>query len=84
MPLSDYTDHVGGGLKLKGVKEGRVKKHKKKKADSGAQDADQKGAASGGAESQNKYGKTEAQLKHEAKQRQRVSPYHISCPPTKR
>ncbi|QIW96516.1 hypothetical protein AMS68_002034 [Peltaster fructicola] len=31
MPLSDYTDSVGGGLKLKGVKDGRVKKHKKKK-----------------------------------------------------
>ena len=32
MPSSDYTNAVGGGLKLKGVKDAGVKKHKKKKA----------------------------------------------------
>ena len=31
MPSSDYTNAVGGGLKLKGAKDAGVKKHKKKK-----------------------------------------------------
>jgi len=32
MPSSDYGNAVGGGLKLKGVKDSGVKKHKKRKA----------------------------------------------------
>lgn len=32
MPSSDYSNAVGGGLKLKGAKNTGVKKHKKKKA----------------------------------------------------
>lgn len=31
MPSSDYSNAVGGGLKLKGAKDAGVKKHKKKK-----------------------------------------------------
>ena len=31
MPSSDYTNAVGGGLKLKGAKDAGVKKHRKKK-----------------------------------------------------
>jgi len=31
MPSSDYTNAVGGGLKLKGAKDAGIKKHKKKK-----------------------------------------------------
>ena len=32
MPSSDYTAAIGGGLKLKGVKDAGVKRHKKKKS----------------------------------------------------
>ena len=31
MPSSDYTNAVGGGLKLKGAKDAGIKKHRKKK-----------------------------------------------------
>lgn len=91
MPLSEYADSIGGGLKLKGVKDGRVKKHKKNKAapteapaDTGEDRSttDQTSRKEGFEEERiqqletqtaNRYGKTEAQLRHEERKRKMVS-----------
>lgn len=106
MPVSDYTSAVGGGLKLKGVKDGGVKKAKKHKKTkdkptddqlSGPNDEKTEDSAVQAASSDeksievdessefkgvaaNKYGKTEAQLRHEERRRQMVStlqPVHL-------
>lgn len=92
MPLSEYSESVGGGLKLKGVKDGRVKKHKKKdrnvtsvveKGSEATSPSDDKKIRQNNdresskhelsVASANKYGKTEAQLRHEERKRQLVS-----------
>ena len=91
MPLSDYTDSIGGGLKLKGVKDGGVKKQKKKKhgkvkaterdevpasdeqtAPKQEDETEEHEERTPKAPADNKYGKTEAQLRHEEKKRQMV------------
>lgn len=95
MPLSEYSDSVGGGLKLKGVKDGRIKKHKKKdrqavpiESTHTATEPDEQPVAKElevaaekesknsiqhvGNTSANRYGKTEAQLRHEERKKQLV------------
>lgn len=90
MPLSEYGDSVGGGLKLKGVKDGRVKKHKKKKVAVAPADPREDKSTTDmptqeevpdetdhsqqvEKQSTNRYGKTEAQLRHEERRRKMVS-----------